>query len=179
MVEKEKDSLGPDQQIHEQKIRCVYLPAADEPVNQSIPEESGSSSVRFIPSLSPSSSFSPLNLNSKSYSRNKITWEIHHSSLPSEGSIVTPPPLPLPPPRPTHPQPQTPQSSVPQPLQLVLQHSDNLESSPPPPRLNKLQLLLSLPPVFPNYQLPLLPLQMLVRPLLLPQLQLPPQRINM
>jgi len=124
----------------------------------------------------PSSSFSPLNLNPNSYSRNKITWEIHHSSLPSEGSIVTLPPLPLLPPRPTLPQPQTPQSFVPQPLQLVLQHSDNLESSPPPPRLNKLQLLLlSLPPVSRNYQLPLLPLQMLVRPLLLPQLQLPLQ----
>ncbi|GAA5952761.1 hypothetical protein JCM3765_002267 [Sporobolomyces pararoseus] len=57
VVEKDKDSANGVDQIHEQKIRCTYLPAADEPVNQSIPEEQSTSSKAADTTLNPDSSF--------------------------------------------------------------------------------------------------------------------------
>ncbi|GAA5980930.1 hypothetical protein JCM5350_004769 [Sporobolomyces pararoseus] len=58
VVEKDKASAADGvNQIHEQKIRCTYLPAADEPVNQSIPEEQSYSSKPADTTLNPDSSF--------------------------------------------------------------------------------------------------------------------------
>ncbi|GAA6010596.1 hypothetical protein JCM11491_002988 [Sporobolomyces phaffii] len=56
VVEKEKGSANGVEQIHEQKIRCTYLPAADEPVNQSIPEEQSTPS-KADTTANPDSSF--------------------------------------------------------------------------------------------------------------------------
>ncbi|GAA5833639.1 hypothetical protein JCM3766R1_002597 [Sporobolomyces carnicolor] len=59
VVDKDKDKDATDgglNQIHEQKIRCTYLPAADEPVHQAIPEEQHQSKLADT-TLNPDSSF--------------------------------------------------------------------------------------------------------------------------
>ncbi|GAA5912606.1 uncharacterized protein JCM6883_005324 [Sporobolomyces salmoneus] len=98
VVEKDKDSTNRIDQIHEQKIRCTYLPAADEPVNQSIPEEqqpSASTISKGDTTLNPDSSFVST-INSTSPSSNSPSTsspaQLRSSSPPLTSTSSLPPP---------------------------------------------------------------------------------------
>ncbi|GAA5886453.1 hypothetical protein JCM16303_001414 [Sporobolomyces ruberrimus] len=87
VVEKDKDSANGVDQIHEQRIRCTYLPAADEPVNQSIPEEQATPS-KADTTANPDSSFvSTINSTAPSSS----SRDVQSSSSPSPLSTSSAP----------------------------------------------------------------------------------------